>query len=65
MKLAIAAVAAIMLCLGSLAARSLAASRAEPALPAQSAVAQPHDPVALASIDRHLHRKLRKLARAH
>ena len=65
MKLAVAAVVAITLCLGSLAARSLVVAHLAPALPGPEAAAaqNPVDTIALASIDRHLHRKLARLAR--
>lgn len=60
MKLTLAMVAAIALCLGSLAARSraLKVALAEPAVSGR-----PSDLGALAAVDGHLRAKLHKLAR--
>ncbi len=67
MKLAVATCVAILLCLGSLTVRALVLSRpprAVPAIPAARAAPRSVDMRTLATIDRRLHRKLRRLAKA-
>ena len=67
MKLAVAACIAIALSLGSLTVRALVFSPRKQmviAAPAARAAPRPVDKRALASIDKRLHRKLRRLARA-
>ena len=60
MKLTLVTIAAVLVCLLSLAARSWAMRAAESAPPA--AAVTPQEKVVLAAVDRHLRGKMRKLA---
>jgi hypothetical protein len=68
MKLAVAACVAIALCLGSLAVRALVRRAGErpfaPPAAARTAQRSPAEKRALATLDKRLHRKLRRLAKA-
>src|SRR5213592_969654 len=61
MKLTLITIAAVLICLLSLAARSWAMRAAESAPPV--AAVMPQEKVVLAAVDRHLRGKMRKLAR--
>jgi len=61
MKLTLVTIAAVLVCLFSLAARSWAMRAAESAPPVASVT--PQEKVVLAVVDRHLRGKMRKLAR--
>jgi hypothetical protein len=62
MKLPLAAIAAVLICLLSLAARSRAMRAAESAPPEVSVTSQ--EGIALATVDRSLRARLRKLTKA-